>query len=263
MNIGISTASLYPMLTETALEKLGAAGIMNTEIFINSPSELKKDFIRRLVDTKEKYGINVISVHPYTSVQEPFMIFTEYKRRYADALEAYKLFFNAMNMLGADIFVFHGDRKGSLFEDSLYAERFSGLKYLGEQFGITVAQENVSRCKSGSIKFCRYLKKNIPDISFVFDVKQSVRAGEDPFKMMDAMGENIKHVHLSDNDAEHDCLCVGKGTFDKNKLFKKLKAYSFSGGVLLELYRDNFNELEELWESDKITREIARQEKCL
>ena len=34
MNLGISTASLYPLETELALEEAGKAGVKNTEIFL-------------------------------------------------------------------------------------------------------------------------------------------------------------------------------------------------------------------------------------
>ena len=45
MNIGVSTASFYPLETEAALEELGKAGVKYTEIFFNALSELKPAFI--------------------------------------------------------------------------------------------------------------------------------------------------------------------------------------------------------------------------
>ena len=39
MNIGVSTASFYPLETEEALEQLGKAGVKYTEIFFNALSE--------------------------------------------------------------------------------------------------------------------------------------------------------------------------------------------------------------------------------
>ena len=50
MNIGVSTASFYPLETEAALEKLGKAGVKHTEIFFNALSELKPAFIDILED---------------------------------------------------------------------------------------------------------------------------------------------------------------------------------------------------------------------
>lgn len=53
MNLGISTASFYPLETELALEEVGKAGVKNTEIFFNAESELKDSFIEILLGIKE------------------------------------------------------------------------------------------------------------------------------------------------------------------------------------------------------------------
>ena len=42
MNIGVSTASFYPLETELSLENLGKAGIKHTEVFFNAACELKQ-----------------------------------------------------------------------------------------------------------------------------------------------------------------------------------------------------------------------------
>lgn len=75
MNIGVSTASFYPLETEEALEQLGKAGVKYTEIFFNALSELKPAFIDILEDILDNYGIKVTSVHPTMSLAESFMIF--------------------------------------------------------------------------------------------------------------------------------------------------------------------------------------------
>ena len=82
MNIGVSTASFYPLETELSLENLGKAGIKHTEVFFNAACELKQSFIDMLTDIKEEYGISVASVHPTMSLAESFMIFSAYERRY-------------------------------------------------------------------------------------------------------------------------------------------------------------------------------------
>ena len=75
MNIGVSTASLYPLETELALEKIGKAGVKNAEIFFNCEAELKPAFIDMLCDIKDEYGINITSVHPTYSLAESFLLF--------------------------------------------------------------------------------------------------------------------------------------------------------------------------------------------
>ena len=57
MKAGVSTACLYPMQTEEALETLAKMGIKTLEIFFNAPSELSKPFLRNLREIKTKYSI--------------------------------------------------------------------------------------------------------------------------------------------------------------------------------------------------------------
>ena len=57
MNIGVSTASFYPLETEAALEELGKAGVKYTEIIFNALSELKPAFIDILEDILDNYGM--------------------------------------------------------------------------------------------------------------------------------------------------------------------------------------------------------------
>lgn len=263
MRIGISSACLYPEQTESSLEILGKSGVKNTEVFINSACELKREFILKLAEIKNRYSMNILSMHPFSSGTEPFMIFTEYERRYADALEAYKRYFEAMNILGAKILVFHGDKKQSKFPEQAYFERFSGLKTLAEGFGVTVAQENVARCKSSDIGFVKRMREAIPDVGFVLDVKQCVRSGVSAFELLDTMGKNLAHVHLSDNIVGADCLPVGKGEFDFHKLFAALNELGYDKGAILELYRDNYGGVGDLLESHRKTVEIFNESRKL
>ena len=46
MVIGASTANLYPMLTEEALDTLLALGFRNLEVFVNTESEIVPAFFR-------------------------------------------------------------------------------------------------------------------------------------------------------------------------------------------------------------------------
>ena len=61
MSIGISTACLYPMYTEQALEILLDQGFRLFEIFFNTISELAPDFIARLGKMMEKKGATLRS----------------------------------------------------------------------------------------------------------------------------------------------------------------------------------------------------------
>ena len=81
MTIGASSACFYPDVTENSLERLGRLGIKTAELFLNSPSELKDEFVKTIIDIKNKYGINIVSLHPFQSFAESFYLFSNYERR--------------------------------------------------------------------------------------------------------------------------------------------------------------------------------------
>ena len=110
-----------------------------------------------------------------------------------------------------------------------------------------MAQENVQRCRSREISFIEGMKKYLGDtVHFVLDVKQAIRSGLSPFDMLSAMGNQMVHLHINDNDASHDCLLPGEGTFDFESFFDRLKELQYHGAALIEVYRQNFNLPEEI-----------------
>lgn len=250
MKIGVSTACLYPTETETALSLLCNSGIRTFEIFFNADCELQGSIYDEIKDIIAAQECEVISVHPYTSAVETMSLFGNYPRRCKDIMEFYKRYFEIMNELGAKIFVLHGALKSADCPESLYLERYSGLYELGKSFGVTVAQENVSYCKSGSVDFLKLMKKELgSECNFVLDVKQAIRSAIDPFCLLEELGESIVHCHLSDNTFERDCVAVGKGRLDFGAFAEKLKEIGYKGSIILELYRNGFDKISELRES--------------
>ena len=257
MKAGISTACFYPQTPEEAISYLSACRIPNIEIFFNSFSELRRDYLKELRAILRDGGVDVLSVHPFTSGMEPILFFSDYERRVADGLEMYRYYFQAANELGAKILVLHGDRRGSNCSEERYFERFLRLVRLGKEFGVTVAQENVERCHSGELSFLRSMKEALGiDAQFVLDVKQARRSGEDPILFLETLGQSICHVHMSDGGAAGDCLPIGSGEMDFGAFFGKLRELHYRGGVVLELYRHNYRVREELIESYDKLREM-------
>ncbi len=75
-NVGVSTACLYPMLTEQAAMELCKRDIKTIEIFINSPCEMKRRFVKQLKAMLDFYGVSVAAVHPFTCELETMLFFT-------------------------------------------------------------------------------------------------------------------------------------------------------------------------------------------
>ena len=67
MHIGASTANLYPMNTEDALDALLRLGFRELEVFVNTESEIAPSFLRQLKESIQAAGARVVSLHPYIS----------------------------------------------------------------------------------------------------------------------------------------------------------------------------------------------------
>lgn len=260
MKAGISTACLYPMLLEDAFSALLQLGFHEFEIFINTFSELKPDFVRDLRLKAADTGSRVKSLHPFTSGYESFLLFSDYERRFRDGLEFYKRYLEVCNLLEADFLVLHGKRDDRHSPNSAeqYFDRYAELFQLGKKFGVTVAQENVNQFLSDDPSFLLKMKKHCgQDCAFVLDIKQAVRGGQDPFQVCAAMGNKIVHVHMNDNKPGFDCLLPGCGTMDYPALLRLLKSFHYNGDFIIEVYRHNFNRLEELLAAKRIVEELT------
>ena len=182
------------------------------------------------------------------------LLFSNYGTRTQDRMEFYQQYFRAANELGAEkiITAFHRQPAPFLLpeenRDRLFCIVFP-VGTIGKADGVTVVQENVNGFLSQNPDFVQTMRQELgEDASFVFDIKQAVRAGVDPYEMCRAMGDRIVHIHLNDNDDHRDCLVPWQGTMDYSHLFGQLFDQGFSQVSILEVYRTNFESLEELWQ---------------
>ena len=95
MNTGISTACLYPMETERALQTLLDLGYRRFEVFLNCMEELQPPFLRELKHRADAVGAEFVSVHPFTSAVESSLLFGDYPRRTKEAFDFYRRYFAA------------------------------------------------------------------------------------------------------------------------------------------------------------------------
>ncbi len=247
MALGISTASLYPQLTEEALAFLGQSGIKTTEIFLNSESETYPAFVKQLEALRQQYGITVTAVHPFASFAEPYDLFSAYTRRFADGQERFRKFFNAAATLGAKYVVLHGDRITGELPAEVYCHRYKILYDLGQSFGVTLTQENVNNYRASGPAFIEKMRQQLGnDAKFTLDVKQCIRSGHTVDEIARAMGQNIVHIHISDHTPKHDCLLPGKGQFDFGDFFAKMQAGGYAGDYMIEVYRAAYQQPSEL-----------------
>ncbi len=250
MKIGVSTASFYPLETEAAFEEIGKAGVKTTEIFFNAESELKDSFVDMLCDIKDCYGIEVVSVHPTLSLAEPFMIFSNYQRRFDEAQRKFERYSEVAARLGAKYIILHGGKPSITLNDEEYCERYMLLKSITRKNGVTLLQENVSKFRAGDIEFMRSMREILgSDAEFCFDIKQAVRSGYSPFLLAQEFVSNIKHLHISDHSVASDCMLPGDGGFDFKEFFNFFKTNGYSGAAVIEVYNNAYRTFEQIFES--------------
>lgn len=265
MGIGASTSCYYPLETEKSLANLGRLGFSVCEVFFNSFSELDKPFLTELKAIRDVYGLRISAVHPFFSFAEPYLLFSEYERRFTDSLELYKRYFRAAGDLGANILVLHGGKVSKASSEELYFDRFARLAELGASHGVIVAQENVVHYRSESPAFLKRMRDYIgPEFRMVLDIKQAARAGFSAFEFTQTLAESIVHVHVSDKLPDKDCLPPGDGEFDFSRLFSRFSEVGFSGDYIVELYRHNFEEDRQIVEAkahlDRIAEKLTREQ---
>lgn len=257
MRVGVSTACLYPLETEKSLKLLLDLGINKFEIFLNSISELSENFINELKITLcTKNGV-VSSVHPFTSSFEPFLLFSDYYRRFEDGIEFYKQYFSIAKLLGAKIVVLHGDNSkfNNCITDNEYFNRFMKISECAEEYNIILAQENVNGFRSESIEFINKMNNYTGNkAKYVLDIKQAIRAKQDPYIMCEAMSCGLVHFHINDYREEQDCLLPGFGNIDYSKIKKILDSCSYKGDIIIEVYRNSYSDLFDIKKSYDYTK---------
>ncbi len=249
MALGLSSACFYPLETEKSVIRACETGTKTIELFMNADSEFEPAFVNNIAEICKSYGVRVPSVHTMGSFTESFHLFSSYKRRYYEAKEtSFKRHFDVMQTLGAEILVLHGSKKPGSISDEEYFERFGELSLMGKAEGLKVCQENVVHYRSENPDFLISMGEYLgDDFNMVFDIKQSIRTGIDPFLFAEKLHKYIRHIHISDHNAEKDCFVPCKnGNFDFARFFNMMKSFGYKGDYIIELYENGYENDDEL-----------------
>lgn len=254
MEIGLSSAVFYPKVeTEDSIELISRLGFSCAEIFLNSPMEFEEDFIKLLMDKKNKYNLEINSVHSFSSLYEPYL-FDSYKRRREDMLKYFTKVCVAAKLLGARCYTFHGMRLNNIetINFKLIHDVYNTLTYIAGENGIKLAQENVSWCMSSNVEYLNRIEENINyPLYYTFDIKQSYKAGIKPFEYLNVMENKLINFHVNDRDENHVCLMPGQGNVDLKAIFNKIKSQNYLGNVIIEVYGNNYKTYTELQDAKK------------
>lgn len=245
MRLGISTACFYPQPVEQTIDRIAALEFKLIEIFFNTESEYDPAFLKNLRHAAQRNEIEILSIHPYTSLMEGMLLFSNYERRTQDGFNQYHKYMHAAASLGAKYMTFHGERFMS--QDTVFDhmertyEIYHQLCRMAKEEGITLTQENVAWCKSREPEYLRLLAKHVPELRYTLDIKQANRAGQHWTAYLDIMKNRLRNIHVNDYDPAHSCLLPGEGSLNYEVFLNALQKYGYDRQMLIEVYSSNFS----------------------
>ncbi len=258
MRLGLTSAAFYGRLeTEDAAAKLREFPVDTCEMFLETRSEYNLEFGYL---TREKLGsLPCRAVHA-KGTQFESDLFGASPRQRKDAFQTLEGVLDCGQALGAKVYVFHGfpDLRSGLRPKSIprLCETVESIAKLAGERNIYLAWENVSWCTLKLPENAVYLKEACPQLFFVLDIKQAVRAGVDPFSFLPVMGERLIHVHVLDFDSSGRLCLPGQGTFDFIRLRRELDAMDYKNDVILEPYAAQTEDEQALRESICYLRKV-------
>ena len=257
MRLGISTASFFGRLaTEQALEQIGGWKAPVAEVFMDTFSEYKADFVRPLRRQADRMGVEVRSVHALCTQFEP-QLFSRSDRQREDAERILEDVLCAGEILGAKYYVFHGVPRRKTMDPTLpldrgFVQRLNGIAERAGRHGLKLALENVCWCTYAFVGVGAQLEQMgaSDNIVYTLDIKQAVLSGYPVQDYIEDMGARLAHVHLCDyrprgNGQYAPCL-PGEGELDIPRLLETLRERGYAGDVILEVYENNYKQLEQL-----------------
>lgn len=247
MKLGLSSAAFYGrMETEEQAAYLTQFPVACCEVFLQSRSEYTADFGALVRENLR--GIPCVSVHP-KGTQFEWDLFGRSRRQVEDAFELFTGVCEAGQALGARFYVLHGPagvsaplEPGRIYNLQPTVDR---MEKIAADHGMEVLWENVSWAALRRPQDVEALGQLLPRQRFVLDVKQALRAGQDPLAMLRAMGDRVAHVHVLDVDEAGELCLPGRGAVDWRGIAKHLQDIDYGGAVILEPYeRQARNEAE-------------------
>ncbi len=251
MEIGVSTATLFKRkFNEDALDVLNEIDAKVCEIFLCSYQEYTPEFAKILL--KRKGNLKVHSLHTLNTHFEP-QLFGASPRAVEDAYKIMENLLNTAKLLGAKNYTLHGIarfKKGAKYNN--YADigaKMQKLKDFCSNYGVELCLENVEWAYYNHVGFYSQIEPFCMGLKTCLDIKQARISGDSYVDYLNEMGNSINTVHLSDiTDTGKICL-PGKGKFNFEDLFKRLKDVGFDGAMLIEAYYENYDEISEIKDS--------------
>ncbi len=253
MKFGMSTACFFMKeYTEDAMSEIGRMGIKNAEVFFSAAAEYDPKFVREVKKRADDYGVNVFSVHALTTQFEPQM-FSAHDRQRQEAYDTYKQVLEAAKILDAGVYVFHGPANIKIARTlninyAYTGEMVSMAAELAKEYGVKFSYETVHWCWYAKPEFAQLLKPYLTtgNLYYTLDIKQAAQSKLPVLDYIDAMDGRMVNIHICDYLIDDRKGIVPKlpfeGQLDFGALKNKLKEIDYQGGMILEVYANNYSD---------------------
>ena len=228
--VGLSTSSVYPESTASCFELASRLGYDGVEVMVGI-DPVSRD-VDALVQLREYHDIPVLSVHaPTLLVTQGTWGNDPWEKLERSALAAHRL--------GADSVVVHPPFRWQ----RSYAQGFiEGVRRLERTTGIIFAVENMFPWRGPRGTEVRAYSPGWDPTErdydhLTLDLSHASTSKQKSLDLVDAWGERLTHVHLTDGDGSiaDSHLFPGEGDQDAHKVLATLAARGFAGHVVLEL----------------------------
>lgn len=258
IQIGLSTASLFPRYsTEDALLKIIRLGADCAEVFFSTFYEYRPEFSKSFAPQLNNFPVNSVHVN---SANFEGNFFNPARRVRGDGLYWLDQLARSAQLLGCRNYTFHGfhrltDIAGENF-DALSARLAEAVDFAAG-YGLNLCLENVHWSLYNRPGVFSELKRRIPRLQAVFDIKQARRSHYPYQQYLKDMSGSIAYVHLSDIDDGGKMCLPGEGIYDFDEIFRVLKGEGFGGNAIIEVYGTNYAEESQLGRSVEFLKERA------
>lgn len=219
-----STAALYPLASDNALNLIGKAGFRYAELMPQAFSDVSDDFATRALKT----GVQVCSIHYPLAMFG--MLYTSHPDMIEDGRKFSRDLVKLCSRLGAAILVVHPHVPSSPQYRAILDEPvIKNLVYVADlcrEYNITLAMENSPKGSGNTGEgLLNYVASfgGHPAIHPMVDTTEACEAFQDPVEFIKTV--RPVHMHLSDHKDEKRHLPAGQGIIDWNAVKEALNGY--------------------------------------
>lgn len=250
--VALSSASVYPLSVHDAFAVASDLGYDGVEVMVtNSQISQNPDTLRGL---SERYQQPIMAIHA------PTLLLTQ--QVWGKAWTKIELSAAMAAELGASTVVTHPPFRWQ----TGYAENFAeGVRTIAEQYGVTIAVENMYPWRVRGREAKAYLPhwNPVPEPyeHVTWDFSHAAIAGMDSFEEIRKLGDRLSHVHLTDGtpNGKDEHLLPGEGTQRCAEALSYLAENRFQGVVAIEVSTRKTKRAGDREEQLKQTLEFARE----